>query len=166
MSQGSARIDDPDVIRQFRIRLAAFDDACRNALLGVDAGVKRTSEWLKGEQQHHWKKELRSAENAVNIATGDFNRARLSSTGAASNAVLDAKKVLDKAKRRKENAETKLDATKRWAVRLTADLEKPLTAVRSFEILLDESTPKALSRLDRMVEKLEDYLRGTSSEKS
>ncbi|MCE9581311.1 MAG: hypothetical protein K8T20_02220 [Planctomycetes bacterium] len=164
MSHGPARIQSPDILRIFRGRLVVYDDATRNALMGVDATLKRTAEWLKGEQQLHWKKELRRHENAVNLAQNEYNRVKMSASGSASNAVLDAKKVLDKAKRLKEEAEKKLDATKRWATRFAADTEKLVAAVRSFEVLLDETTPKALSRLDRMVENLEEYLRTSPPE--
>jgi len=159
MSHGSARIDSPDTIRNFRVQFVEFETSARNALMAVNASVRRVSEWLKGEQQLYWKKELRNRENAVNLAQSDYNRAKLTAAGKTSNAEVDAKKVLDKAKRRKDEAEGKLEATKRWAVRIGTEMEKLVGAVRSFEVLLDETSPRALSRLDIMVEKLEEYLR-------
>lgn len=159
MAQGSARVDSPDVIRHFRGRYVAFDDACRNTIMAVDAAIKRTSEWLKGEQQVHWKKELRRLENAVNIAQNEYNRQRFTSAGKPSQGVIDAKKALDKVKRQKEETEGKLEATKKWSVRLDAEVEKSLAAVKSFSIQLEASTPRALARLDQMIEALEAYFK-------
>ncbi len=158
MSQGSARIDSPDIIRHFRGRFVAFDDTCRNTLMGVDAAIKRTSEWLKGERQTQLKQELRKCENAVNLAQNEYNRVKFTAAGKASQATIDAKKVLDREKRRKEETEAKLEATRRWAVLFTAEVEKSLASLKSFSVMMDALTPKALARLDLMVEKLEEYL--------
>lgn len=157
MSQGSARIDSPEVIRHFRGRYVAFDDICRNTIMSVDASIKRTSEWLKGERQVQLKQELRRCENAVNLAQNEYNRARFTASGKASQATIDAKKELDRQKRRKEEVEGMLERTKKWAVLFDAEVEKSLASVKAFSILLEGTTPRALARLDTMVEKLEAY---------
>ncbi|MBI2921025.1 MAG: hypothetical protein HYY18_08080 [Planctomycetes bacterium] len=159
MAHGSARIESPEILRQFRGAFSVFESSCRNALMGVDASIKRTGEWLKGEQQVRLKQDLRRHENAVNLAQNEYNRVKMSAAGAASNAVIDAKKLLDRAKRHKEEAHERLERAKKWSVTFAAEVEKLLAVVRSFEILLDDTTPRALSRLDRMVESLEEYLR-------
>lgn len=166
MSRGSARIESPDVIRHFRGRVVAFDDTCRNTLMSIDAAIKRTSEWLKGERQVQLKQELRRCENAVNLAQNEYNRARFTAAGKASQATIDAKKVLDREKRKKDETEAKLEATRRWAVLFDAEVEKSLAGLKAFSIMLEEKTPKALSRLDTMVEKLEEYLGRGPQEKA
>jgi chromosome segregation ATPase len=159
-----ARIQSPDVIRQFRGRFVAFDESCRKATMGTDAALKKTAEWLKGEQQLAWKREVRKLENEVNLAQNEYNRQRFTAGGKATNALVDAKKALDKVRRRKEEAEARLEATKRWAVRLEAETEKLVATVRGFEVMLEELVPKGLSRLDRMVESLEEYLKTAPGE--
>lgn len=157
MSQGSARIDSPEVIRHFRGRYVAFDNTCRNTMMAVDATIKRTSEWLKGERQVQLKQEMRRSENAVNLAQNEYNRTRFTAAGKASQATIDAKKALDREKRKKEEVESMLERTKKWAVLFDAEVEKSLASLKSFSILLEGTTPRALSRLDVMMEKLEEY---------
>jgi hypothetical protein len=166
MSQGSARISSPDILRQFRGRFVAFDESCRKAIMAMNSSLKRTSEWLKGEQQLFWKKELRRMENEVNLLQNEYNRQNFSAGGKATNALVDAKKALEKAKRRMEEVGARMEATKKWATKLDAETEKLVATVRGFEVLLEESTPKGLARLDRMVESLEEYLKLTPKEKA
>jgi hypothetical protein len=157
MSQGSARIESPEIIRALRGRFVAFNDTCRNTLMAVDASIKRTSEWLKGERQVQLKLELRKCENAVNLAQNEYNRVKFTNAGKASQAEIDAKKALEKQKRKKEETEAMLERTKKWSVLFDAEVEKSNASVKSFGILLDGTTPAALARLDTMIEKLEEY---------
>ncbi|KAF0245863.1 MAG: hypothetical protein FD180_1222 [Planctomycetota bacterium] len=157
MSQGSARIESPEIIRNLRGRFVAFNDICRNTLMAVDASIKRTSEWLKGERQVQLKLELRKCENAVNLAQNEYNRVKFTNAGKASQAEIDAKKALDRQKRKKEETESMLERTKKWATLFDAEIEKSHASVRAFSIQLDGTTPRALSRLDTMIEKLEEY---------
>jgi hypothetical protein len=157
MSQGSARIESPEIIRTLRGRFVAFNDVCRNTLMAVDASIKRTSEWLKGERQVQLKLELRRCENAVNLAQNEYNRVKFTNAGKASQAEIDAKKALDRQKRKKEETAEMLERTKKWAVLFDAEVEKSNASVKSFGILLDGTTPRALARLDTMIEKLEEY---------
>lgn len=154
----SARIDSPEIVRTFRGRFAAFENLCRNALRGVEAEVKRTGEWLRGEQLNFWQKELRKRHDQVDVANGHYQRMKLGSNGQMTTQMIDAKKALDKARRRHEEAERKLALTKGWAGRLETELEKQMAMVKSFAILLDELGPNGLARLDQMAEALDRYL--------
>ena len=79
---------------------------------------------------------------------------------------IDEKRAFEKAKRRKEEAEAKVRLVKKWSSMLDHTIGKKLGPCKSFSILLDHLTPKALSRLDQMLLKLDEYFRTTPEKQS
>lgn len=155
----AARIDSPDVLKEFRKRFVDFDLNSRNALLGNDAAVRGTLEWLKGEQLVHWKTLLRKREEALNTAVRDLDRLRMTATWSLPTSGVDEKRAIAKAKRLKEEAETKIDAVKQWTLLLDQKARKLMGPCLVLGQMLDLLTPRALARLDQMIVSLEEYLR-------
>ena len=72
---------------------------------------------------------------------------------------MDEKKALDRALRLKAEAEEKLRAVKKWAMTIENRAAKALGPCVALSSLLSTLTPKALARLDQMLDSLDDYLR-------
>jgi len=158
---GSAHINSPEIVKQFRNHFVLFDKACRQSLSGVRGDLQKTTQWLQREQLLHWKKELRKREEALQLAKREYERALREDRRSAHSTAVDAKIALGKARRRKEEAETKLQSVKKWARFLhlkTGELMGPCMALSG---QLESLTPRALARLDNMVESLEEYLRAS-----
>ncbi|MBI4564982.1 MAG: hypothetical protein HY716_09855 [Planctomycetes bacterium] len=164
MSNGSARIESMEVLKDFRNQFVAFDKRCRNALIGLDSEIKRMAHWLRGEQLLHWKVQLRKCEEAVNRASSELMQARIRSSYAGKSSYVDERKALEKAKRRKEEAEAKIIAIKLWSNLLEQNLTKMEAPCNSLGILLDQLIPKGLARIDRMLDSLDQYFRADSGE--
>src|SRR5262245_63683686 len=160
MSRGPARIDSADVIRQLRIQYSKFDQAARNALMGCSSDVSLTADWLRGEQQLHWKHLRRRCEEDVNRARSELSQAEWkSSRGDTRSSCIEEQRALRRAKERLEEAERGQAATARWAVMLDQKVRKMLAPVNSLSILLDTRTPQVMARLDVMIQGLEAYFR-------
>lgn len=159
MPRGSAHIDSPEVVQDFRNHFVLFDRACRQALDELKRDIHKTIEWLQREQLPLWQRELRKREEAFRAAHRDYQRARREADSSAQAAALEAKKALDKAKRYRDEAEAKIGAVRKWGLFLShkaGELLGPCTVLSGH---LDDLTPRALARLDRMVESLDEYFR-------
>jgi len=162
---GPARIDSPEVIKEFRRHYAAFDQASRNALMGCAADVAATLAWLRSDQRLYWNQQLRKREEELNVAQSEYAQAKWASgRGDLRSSGVEEMRALHLAKRRKEEVEQKIGAVKRWTALLEQQVEKLMSPVHALTILLDQSTPRVLARLDQMLEHLEEYFRQAPTE--
>ena len=159
MSEGSAKIDSPETLRSVRTAWVKFDDDIRQALSGIKSDVQRTHQWLLQDMASYWKQEYRKAEEAVRQAKSDYNAARFGSDAFRKNSYVDEMKALRRAEARKENAEKKLAVLKKWTNALPVQAEKLMGPINTLGITLENATPRALSKLEQLAEKIEDYLR-------
>ncbi len=159
MAGRSANIDSPEVIRRFRARFVDFDETCREALESVRVDVARVVEWLRREQLGEWKRRLRKRQELVEGARRKYLKALQDAADAGKRGAVDEKKELEKAERLKSEAEEKIRSVKRWAMAIEDRSGKMLRPVAALSGLLNSLTPKALGRLDTMLEGLDDYLR-------
>ncbi|HEY3227021.1 MAG TPA: hypothetical protein VGK61_08525 [Planctomycetota bacterium] len=164
MGHGSADIESAEVVKEFRNRLVAFDRLCRNALIGVDAEVKRTVDWLRSTQLPACQRQVRKDEEAVNRAMSEYLDAGWRSSYTGKTSRVEEMKALHRAKRRKEESEAKLAAVRRWATVLDQTIGKMSAPCNALGILIDHLTPRALARLDQMLDNLEEYFRAKPQE--
>lgn len=164
MAEGPARIDSQEVIKDFRSRWVAFDEISRNALIAVDSDIKGTASWLGSEQITRLKQEIRKREEAYNVALNEYNRARNTPAALGKASFMDEKRDLEKAKRLMEEAGRRMDAARSWSRILEQKADKLAGPCRALAILLAHRTPLALARLDRMVDRLDDYFRTPSKD--
>jgi len=160
MAGGPANIASPDIVRRFRARFVEFDADCRRALEASRGEVTRIEEWLRREQTAHWKHQLRKREEAVEQARRDYMSALHNDGGfQGKKSAVDEKKVLDRALRQKAEAEAKLQAIKRWLLAIDKQVADVSGACLSLASMLDATTPRALARMDAMLDGLDDYAR-------
>ena len=166
MAFGGADIESQDVLKDFRVRFVEFDTLCRNALMGLDGEIKHVQEWLSAQQIPSLERLSRKCEEAVNKAQSDLSEVkwREAHAGAKSSGI-DERKALERAKRRKEETEAKLDAARRWRIALQQSIGKLSTPCNLLSNLLEHQTPLALARIDKMLDSLEDYFRTPSGGK-
>ena len=157
----NARIDSPEILKGLRVEFLKFSQACHQALSSVDSDVKSTEMWLTHEQRLYLKMQLRKADEAVTAAQRDYNQARWGATDLNRSSGNEEKRLLDRAKRRKEELELKSAAVERWSVHLEDQVGKLRRPCISLSNLLDHTTPLALAAIDRMLDSLEEYLRPT-----
>lgn len=159
-----ANLSGPEVIRDFRPRLAAFLHTCRSTLGDRSGALARMKDWLRCEQGPYWKSQIRRREEDYEAARrrwleaeGDVQAAE-HGRGSGKQSSVDERIAMDRARRRKEEAEQKLEAVRRWLLRLEKDGEPLAHACQVQDFALRELGEKALARLDRLAGDVEAYL--------
>src|SRR5688572_8249709 len=167
MGFGGADIESQDILKDFRTRFLEFDNLSRDALMGLDGEIKHIQEWLGAQQIPGLERQLRKCEEAVNKAQSDLSEAKWrEQTAGSKSSGIDERKALERAKRRKEETEQKLDKAKQWRVTLQQSIGKLSTPCSVLSNLLEHMTPMAVARIDKMLDSLEDYFQGSSGGKS
>jgi len=159
MARGPVHVQSPDVIKRFRSSFIKFTEEGRRAVEDVQRDVSRVQQWLDREQAAFWKRELRKREETVQRARSEYTRARTDQGPLRKRSCVDEKKALDKALRLHEEAERKLAAVKKTLLTLEQDIAKAIGPVTTFSSMLASEGPQAVTRLDTMLDKLDDYLR-------
>jgi biopolymer transport protein ExbB/TolQ len=158
----SARIRSPEIIKRFRHKYVEFDEQARTALETITNDVRSVSGWLHREQLKYWEREFRKRHDKMKEAWRDYVNARYSDPKTGKPSCVDERKAWELAKRRRAEAQAKIEHVKRWAIRLEQEVEKLMPRCHRFDELIARLTPKALARLDHMLDNLEDYLRPTA----
>ena len=167
---GSADLADPAIIREFRQRLARFQQQVAAAMDGAPTALERAIDQLRNELAPRWKKELGRRQELYTEARRKWveaeeevraggRRGQVDRTSAA-----DEQRDMNKAQRRCEEAEEKLKLIRTWLFRLDGDGKDLLAHCRDHDLALQDLTGKALVQLDRLADRVDDYLqRGASS---
>lgn len=164
---GSANITDPAVLRDFRARMARFQQQTAAALAGAPTALSRAQDLLRFEIGPRWKKELsRRQEQYAEVrrkyleaeaeVRAKGQRGQVDRASAA-----DEQREMHRAQRRCEEAEEKLRSVRAWLARLDGDGKDLLVRCRDQDQALQDLTLKAMTRLDRMLDSLAEYQQRT-----
>jgi len=154
----SANLRDPEIIRRFRAQFIRFGEHAHRALDSTANDVASVSGWLMGEQLRYWKLKYRRRHEEMQNAWREYVNARHGDRRMGKPSSVDERKIWERAKRRKEEAEQKIDLVKRWALRLEREAEKLRPPCVRFEEVLLNLMPRGVARLDHMLTNLEIYL--------
>jgi hypothetical protein len=160
---GSADISDPAVIREFRARLARFQQQAAAALDGAPTALSRSLDLLRFEIGPRWKKELlrrqerfseakRRWQDAENEVKAKGQRGQVDRASAA-----DERRDMLKAQRACEEAEEKIVAVRTWLGRLDSDGKDLLARCRDQDMAIQELSLKAGIRLEHMADSIDAY---------
>lgn len=159
-----ANIADPEVVRIFRRRLAAFLQTCSAALGGSAGDFVRVQDWLHSDQQGYWKKQIARREEIYQAARRNWLdaeaevRASHNSRGIDKQSSMEERLLMDRARRSREEAEEKLTVVRRWLIRLGQECGPLIHLCRDHDLALHDQGARALSRLDQLADRVEAYL--------
>ncbi|MEM7227989.1 MAG: hypothetical protein AAF432_04155 [Planctomycetota bacterium] len=144
-------------MHEFRTALIAFQDVVKTTLSGATSDVQRAIGWLEHEQVAYWERERRKWTELVARAKSDLYRKQVSSTdGRASDA--DERRNLAKAQERIHQVEAKIERTRQWGRQLEREYMMFRGQCGALLTAAESEMPKAVHRLDSLVEALERYL--------
>jgi hypothetical protein len=141
-------------LERFRTKLARFRSEARMALSEADGGVKNATWWLHYDRLPHWKKEARRRADRVADARNDLHGARLTESREA---IMRARRDLERAEEQLAEAERKLRAINHWQNALDNTLQPMLTECRRLSRLIEEELPRGIGELGEMLNALEKY---------
>jgi hypothetical protein len=161
MSQ--ARLSDPQVIRDFRVRLSTFLGACAAGLGGVPGDYAHAQDWLRG-QYSHWKKQLQRRTEAYTTARLAYLeaeadvRASRSGRGGGRQSSDDERRLMNRNARLRDEAQEKVTAVQRWMQVLEQDVSTLVHQCQGHDLALREQGALALTQLDRLADQVDTYL--------
>lgn len=158
MSQG-AKVRDIEAIRQFRAALVKFVESAGVALTDAEGEITRKLTWLEMEQSHFWVSQVRKWSEEVNRAKDAVRQKRIfkDSLGRPQSTV-DEEKHLKKCQKILEQAEQKLENTRRHAKQLHREHLLYRGGVQRLATALSSDLPEAIALLDRITDQLQQYV--------
>lgn len=158
-----AKVNDLAVLADFRVALADFAGQVRRALTDVQLEVRRGMEWITVDRPAHWRYEARRSGEALAHAKDELAHARTyKQIGDYIPACIDEKKAVEKAKKRLEHAEEKVEITRNWIVASRHAVDEFQGPVQQLMGMLDSDIPRAIMLLERMSAALEQYATGAA----
>ncbi len=155
-----ARVKSIDALQAMSAALVCFhDDAC-SALDDLDMELRRALQWISQDCPGYWKQELRLAKDGVTEARLQLENARMFRRIAEEHgSFVEEKKALERAKRRVQIAESKVEAIPHWAMMIERAVNEYRASRSQFAGWLDSDFPRAVAALSRMISDLEAYVR-------
>lgn len=159
------KVADIATIERFRSSYGMAVEAFSLALQDAESDVERTILWLESEIGPYWQSQLRKAQEQVVVCKSAlFRKQEIKSTPEARPSVVDERKALDRAKRRLDLCERKIEQVRRWRIELPRQAIVFKGALAPMATTLDRDVPRVQAMMRRMTEHLEEYLRGAPEE--
>ena len=149
-----AKITSLDALERFRADLIVFITTAHRCVDEAGDEVRRTRQWLQGEQRMHWEGEARKRKRVLDQAEADLYSARLSGL---KDRTLVQEEAVRKAKRAMAEAEDKLRALKKWNRDFDHSADPLVKRLEGMRYFLDHDLPKALTFLVQAQKTLEAY---------
>lgn len=153
----SANLTSVAAIAELKAALIEFDEDVRNALVTLELESRRPLEWIEHDRTRYWPGEVRKASDTLSEARIALERCETSATGDNRRDCYDEKKALEKAKRRLNLADAKVQAVRLWRQRMRKEVEEFAVEVAKLRGYLDSDLARATATLERMLGALERY---------
>lgn len=149
-----AKVTSLDALESFRAKLIVFLSKSRRAIDEVSDEIRRTRNWLDGEQRVHWEALVKKCRKRMELAEAELMSARLSE-------FIDTPSVqqmqVRKARRALEEAEGKLAMVKKWSRDYDAYADPLSKKLDSLLHHLDQVMPHGVTYLVQAQRTLEGY---------
>ena len=154
-----ARVDSTDALKTLRAALIKFGEVGNVAISSADSDIDRTLGWMERDQATYWVMQYRKRTEEVAKAEDAVRQKRLfkGADGSVQSAV-DEMKALAIAKRRKDEAEAKINSVKKAIGILKKEGQLYRGRIQRLSTMLQADLPMAVHRLDNYLAHIEAYL--------
>ena len=153
----SAQVASIDALREFRAKLCEFGVDALESLAAVELELRHMDDWL-AERLKYWQLQLRDRGEDLARAKAALVRHKWGSKDGKGVGTTEVEMDVKKAKRRIEEAEAKLEITKRWQRDLPKAVHEYDGPARQLSGYLESDLKQVLAMLDRMATSLEAYV--------
>ena len=157
-----ANVASIEALRQFRAALIKFSADVEAALLTLELESRRPVEWMEGDRSRYWPQQARKASEQVSEARVALERCQVRISSEDARYCYDERKALEKAKRRLQLAEEKVQSLRRWRVEMRKAVEELQVQLARTKHYLEGDFTKAIAALDRMATALDRYVHQTA----
>jgi hypothetical protein len=155
-----ARVKSIDALQAMSAALVCFHDDASSAMDDLEMEIRRALEWIGQDCRQYWKEELRRSRDGVTEARLQLENARMFRRIAEEHgSFVEEKKALERAKRRMQIAESKVEAIPHWAMMIERAVNEYRASRSQFANWLEGEFPRAVAALSRMISDLEAYVR-------
>jgi hypothetical protein len=152
----SAQVSSIDALRQFRAKLCEFGVNALESLAAVEMEIRHVEAWL-AQQVKNWQLQIRDRTEDVARAKAALIRHKWGSKDGKGVGTTEVELEVKKAKHRLEEAEAKVELTRRWQRELPKSVHEYEGPARQLTGYLEADQKQVLAMLDRMTVALEAY---------
>jgi beta-lactamase class A len=153
----SARVTSVEALKEFRASLCSFGHDAKEALCTTELEIRRILDWLDGKLKD-WQREVGIRQEQVARAKAELIQRQYGQYDGRGPGTTDQEIALQKAIRRLQEAEAKVQKTRQWQnllPRAVAEYEGP---ARQLMGMLDADLTRGLAILDQKITALDAYL--------
>jgi hypothetical protein len=153
----SARVTSLEALREFRGSLSRFGHDAKEAVCATELEIRRVFDWLEA-QLKTWQKEVRDRQEEVVRAKAELIQRQYGKRDGYGAGTTDQEIALEKASRRLQEAEGKVEKIRQWRnllPRAVAEYEGP---ARQLMGMLDADLPRGIAILDQKIDALDAYM--------
>jgi hypothetical protein len=155
----AARLTSIDVIPLLATALQKFRCEAAGAVDDIVNEVRRALEWIHHDRKDYWSHEARRAQDALNQARIALQQAMtMRKVGDRPPSCIDEKRAVEKAKRRVDLTQQKMQAVRHWESTLDRASDDLRRARTQFDTFLDSDVSRAIAVLNDMAESLVAYI--------
>src|SRR5260370_813267 len=154
----SARVTSIEALREFRGSLSRFGHDAKEAVCATELEIRRVFDWLEA-QLKTWQKEVRDRQEEVVRAKAELIQRQYGKRDGYGAGTTDQEIALEKAIRRLQEAEGKVEKIRQWRnllPRAVAEYEGP---ARQLMGMLDADLPRGIAILDQKIDALDAYMK-------
>ncbi|WP_425617936.1 hypothetical protein NA78x_001626 [Anatilimnocola sp. NA78] len=153
----SAHITSTEAVTALRAALVQFAEDTGHGLTALAMEARRAIDWIEQDRTFYWPREMRKASDRLAEARLELQRCELTISGEDRRACYQEKKLLEKAKRRLELTEQRMQAVKRWKYEIRKAVEDFDVQLARMQRYLENDVPVASAELQRMAAALDAY---------
>ena len=154
----SAKLTSIDVLSRLAAAMRSFEEESSVALDELNRQARRAVEWIQHDQKEYWRMQVHKRWDEVSAARANLARARAVKVADHQPACREERKALEKAKRRLQTAQEKVEVVRRWSDTVVHELNEYKGGISQFASWLQGDLPRAVATLSRMSDSLDSYV--------
>lgn len=153
-----ANVRSLDAVQNFRPALARFEEDAGSALAALRMEVHRTIDWFEHDCPAYWQQQIRKSFDLVAECRTQLARKQMMKVAGRTPDCTDEKLALQRAKRRLEMAQEKLEIVRKWAIKVRRASDEFMSQLSELDRTVTSDMPRMIAHLDRIVTALEEYV--------
>jgi hypothetical protein len=153
-----ANVRSLDAVQNFRPALARFEEEAGSSLAALRMEVHRTIEWFEHDCPAYWQQIICKSFYQVAECRTQLARKQMMKVAGRTPDCTDEKLALQRAKRRLEMAQEKLEIVRQWAIKVRRASDEFMSRLSELDRTVTSEMPRMIAHLDRIVTALEGYV--------
>ena len=154
----SAKVTKISALSDLKGLLAKICEDVEEALCSTEMEARRVVGWLEHDQLNYWRRAVKQFEQKLAQARNELNRRKLMRSSGQRIDYTEQKEAVELLQRKLEEAQEKVEATRRWARTVQRAVDEYLTQARRLAGLVEGDPPASVALLERIVSALDAYL--------